>query len=61
MNARKVSPRAKKNKIDSAMRDRGQTDAAAERGERIETSKAIARGGKKEGHVPGAMASPRRR
>jgi hypothetical protein len=28
--------------------------AAQERGERIETSKAISRGGKDKGHVPGA-------
>jgi hypothetical protein len=31
-----------------------ETDPAAERGERIETGKTIARGGKTTGHVPGA-------
>ena len=31
-----------------------QTTPAQERGERIDTGKSIARGGKDEGHVPGA-------
>lgn len=33
------------------------TSPAQERGERIETGKTIARGGKTSGHVPGAMPS----
>jgi cell envelope opacity-associated protein A len=33
------------------------SSAAEERGERIETGKTIARGGKTSGHVPGAMPS----
>lgn len=35
--------------------------AAQERGERIETGKAIARGGKSKGFVPGAMESTPKR
>lgn len=34
-----------------------ETTPAEERGERLETGKAIARGGKTTGHVPGAMPS----
>lgn len=39
-----------------------ETDPAQERGERIETGKMIARGGKSSGHVPGASeAKPGRK
>jgi hypothetical protein len=34
---------------------------AVERGERIDTGKTIARGGKATGHVPGATEQPRRK
>jgi hypothetical protein len=34
-------------------------DPAVERGERIDTGKTIARGGKTDGHVPGATESER--
>jgi hypothetical protein len=34
--------------------DHPETTPAQERGERLDTGKAIARGGKTEGHVPGA-------
>jgi hypothetical protein len=33
-------------------------EAAVERGERIDTGKTIARGGKEPGHVPGATEQP---
>lgn len=33
-------------------------EAAVERGERIDTGKDIARGGKRQGHVPGATPQP---
>jgi hypothetical protein len=36
-----------------------EADAAAERGERIETGKMIHRGGKSSGHVPGATEQKR--
>ena len=35
-----------------------ETTPAQERGERIDTGKAIARGGKEDGHVPGAEPPP---
>ncbi|MCI0701716.1 MAG: hypothetical protein L0241_11590 [Planctomycetia bacterium] len=35
-----------------------ETTPAQERGERLDTGKAIARGGKEEGHVPGAEPPP---
>ena len=44
-----------------AAKGAGQTEKGspdAERGERMETSKAIARGGKTSGDVPGATAQP---
>ncbi len=37
--------------------DRPETTPNQERGERIDTGKSIARGGKEEGHVPGADES----
>ena len=36
-------------------------DLAVERGERIDTGKTIARGGKETGHVPGANEQPPKR
>jgi hypothetical protein len=36
-------------------------DPAVERGERIDTGKTIARGGKETGHVPGATEQPPKR
>ena len=36
-----------------------ETTPAEERGERLDTGKAIARGGKQEGHVPGAEPPPK--
>jgi hypothetical protein len=35
-----------------------EADPAVERGERIDTGKTIARGGKESGHVPGATEQP---
>lgn len=40
--------------------DQQETTPAEERGERLDTGKSIARGGKEGGHVPGAEPDPSR-
>jgi hypothetical protein len=49
-----VNERRRDTKPKKVVRLPDETDPAQERGERVETGKMIARGGKSTGHVPGA-------